>query len=444
MHTENNIVKNYHIPSSISDHHPETERSDSLQEIVSGKPDFLVNWGNTFFLVLLIFVVLACWFIQYPDLVQATAKMTSINAPKPIISYTNGKLVKLTVSEGQMVNRGQVLAYIESTGSHDAVLSLASSLDSLRKILSNGDLTRVEKYFISPPFNLGELQSNYQSFQQDWLTYKNFIEGGFFLKKREILMKEKHILQKLHKNLEEQKELQEQDLDLTQRTFEANESLKRERVISEFDYRIERSKLINKKLSIRQIQTALLSNESQQSDKEKEIMELENSINQQKSLFYESLNTFMSRVNEWLRLYVVASPLEGRIAFESFVQENEQLSTNQVLFFINPENSQYFAEIVIPQSNFGKVKVDQRVLLRFQSYPFEEYGSVIGKIEFINHIPNRENAYLAKVNLIDGLKTTYGKKVQFYNGLTADAQIITNDLRLIERFYYNTVGKLKR
>ena len=81
--------------------------------------------------------------------------------------------------------------------------------------------------------------------------------------------------------------------------------------------------------------------------------------------------------------------------------------------------------------------------MKFQSYPFQEYGSVMGKIDFINHMPS-ENGYLAKVILINGLTTTYRKQIQYRDGLLANAEIVTKDMRLLERFYYNIVRQMAK
>jgi hypothetical protein len=78
------------------------------------------------------------------------------------------------------------------------------------------------------------------------------------------------------------------------------------------------------------------------------------------------------------------------------------LQASQTICFIKPGNSEYYAQVIIPQSNFSKVALSQQGLLKFASYPFQEYGSVKGKIAFISHIPADSN-YLAKVVLIDGL-----------------------------------------
>jgi multidrug efflux pump subunit AcrA (membrane-fusion protein) len=221
-------------------------RSEKVQEIVSDKPGFLVKWGNLFFLLILILLVMATWFIKYPDVIQASAKLTSINAPKPVISLVGGKLVKLSITENQSATKGQILGYIESTANHEEVLQLASTIDTIQMFLVNNKADQIKKYFNGVTTSLGELQTSYQVFSQAFLSFNNYLTDGFYLKKKAMLLRDKNNLVRLYKNLDEQRQLQEQDLTLIQKTFDANESLKKDKVISDFDYRIEQSKLINK------------------------------------------------------------------------------------------------------------------------------------------------------------------------------------------------------
>ena len=83
------------------------------------------------------------------------------------------------------------------------------------------------------------------------------------------------------------------------------------------------------------------------------------------------------------------------------------------------------------------------MLLKFPSYPFQEYGSVKGKIAFISNIPT-DSGYAAKVLLPQGLQTSYHKQVQFREGLQAQGEIITENMRLLQRFYYGFIRQLKR
>ncbi|HNJ58714.1 MAG TPA: HlyD family efflux transporter periplasmic adaptor subunit, partial [Chitinophagaceae bacterium] len=192
-----------------------------------------------------------------------------------------------------------------------------------------------------------------------------------------------------------------------------------------------------------QINASIINNESQQNDKRKEIAELDNQIAVQKSIFMQALQTFKSEIQAWEYKYVIKAPVAGSVAFTGFYQENQEIKNGQSLFVVQPANTQYFVEAQILQYNFGKVKTGQQVLLKFPAYPYEQYGSVTGKIDFISTIPT-DSGYLAKIVLPDGLISNYKKPLQYHTGLKAQADIVTEDMRLLERFYYNIRKQLTR
>jgi HlyD family secretion protein len=415
-----------------------SEHGNEIDEIISRRPPFLVRWGTTCFLILLLLILFVSWFIQYPDIVTTKAKLTSLNAPKAIVAKVEGQLIKLDVKEGDRVLKNETIGYMESNANAETVIHLSGVLDSLQYVL-DGEKPELIKIFFSAALiksqkELGELQQPYQTFIQSFVVFKSYLESGFYLQKKALLKTDMGNLQKLNDNLYQQKKLQEQDLALSQETFKANKQLRDENVIAPLDYRNESSKLISKQMNIPQITSSILNNEAQQNAKKEEIMELDNQIAQQKNIFIQSLNTFISQVNEWKKKYLLISPIEGRIAFSDFIQERQQLHLNQTICYVNPDNSEYYAEIYIPQFNLGKVKTGQQVLLKFSSYPFEQYGSLSGKIDFISTIPT-DSGYLSKVILENGLTTNYKRSIQYREGLIAQGEIITENLRLPERLF---------
>ena len=420
-----------------------SEHGNEIEEIISNKIPSIVRWGTVYFLLLLLMLAFICWVIQYPDVVNTKAKLTSINAPKEVVTKTAGKLVKLFAKENEFTNQGSILGYLESTANHEEIISLSDKIDSLLALINQNNIQAMLPYLNSRYQNLGELQQSYQIFQQSFINFRNYISGGFYLSKKILLSKDVIFLQKLHNNLLKQKDLNVEDLALAQKTFDANQSLKNDKVIADLEYRNESSKLISKKLTLPQISSAIIGNESQQNEKQKEIMELENTIAQQKSIFSQSLITLKSQVEEWKKKYLLIAPVDGKIAFATFLQENQQLQANQIICFINPGNAEYYAEVYIPQTNFGKVKKRQDVLLKFAAYPFQEYGSIKGKIDFISNITT-DSGYLAKVILPDGLYTSYKKQIQFREGLHAQGEIITENMRLLKRFYFNIIKQVNR
>lgn len=406
--------------------------SGELHEIISNKPNWILRNGTLVFFVIISCLIASTFFISYPDIVSGKAKLTSINAPKEVKTKTEGKLIKLIAVEGNKAEQNEILGLIESRANHKEVLLLAVLVDSLQYLIQNNQTENIPPYLSQPSQNLGEVQQAYQNFMQNFILFTQYLSSGYYLKKKKMLLGDMVYLQKLHTNLFEQKAIQQEDISLAKETFAANNSLKEDKVISALDYRNEKSKYINKTLTLPQISSAIISNESSQHEKQKEILQLENEIAQQKGIFIQSLNTLKAQLEEWKNKYLLLAPIGGKIAFASFLQENQQLQINQTVCFINPENTQYFAEVFIPQNNFGKVKQGQKVLLKLPAYPFQEFGAITGKLDFISAIAT-DTGYVAKILLPNGLQTNYKKQVQYHEGLSAQAEIITEDLKLSDR-----------
>lgn len=66
---------------------------------------------------------------------------------------------------------------------------------------------------------------------------------------------------------------------------------------------------------------------------------------------------------------------------------------------------------------------------------------VEGEVAKISLIPDDEGNYYVDIVLPKGLKTSYNKTLPFDKELTGNADIVTQDLRLIERFFYQ-ISKL--
>lgn len=412
------------------------ERSEAAEEIISRRPGFLIRHGSLIFLAILLLLAGACWLIKYPDHVPASARLTSINAPKKVICHTEGKLIKLLVKENDHVSSNAVIGFIESTADHTSVLLLDRSADEISALLAADNSASLERYFKNPDPKLGELQDAHQAFFLAYNNFKSYIPGGFYFQKKQALQTELGYLEALRQNLLQQQLINEKDIALSQQTFEMNETLRKDKVISENAYREERSRLLNKQMSVPAIQASIIQNDMLRNTKKTELMEIDQSIFQQKSLFQQSLNTLKSRISEWKMKYLLIAPVEGTVSFSSFFQENQQLNQHETICYITPSNTTYYAELYIPQHNFGKVADGQKVQLKFHAYPEAEFGQIYGNINFISRIPS-DSGYLARVILPAGLTTTYNKKIRYSEGLTADADIIIQQVPLYRKIYYS-------
>ena len=424
----------------------DSQHSDLVQEIISQRPSFVIRRGISVLCILFLLVAAVCWIVQYPELVVAQGRLNSVYAPKGVVSRADGKLLQITIHDNDKVVAGQVLGRIESIANPQSVKYLSGRVDLVNSLLDKNRDDELVTYFYNPPdsmMNLGELQAPYQTFTESFTNFKAFLSKGFYLKKMVMLQTDLENAQKLHTILAAQKDILQQDLSLSDETFKANELLQQEKVISPLDYRNEKSKLLAKQLSLPQVNAQIVADESLQNDKYKEMAELENQIRIQRDIFFQSVQTLKSQIQSWEFKYLLKAPVSGTISFAGFFQENQEMKTGQTLFYVQPEYTSFFMAVLIPQYNFGKIKKGQQVLLRFQAYPFEQYGSVTGMIDYINDNPT-DSGFLAKVILPNGLLTNNKKVLQYRYGLMAQADIITENVRLLERLYYNIYRQVGR
>jgi HlyD family secretion protein len=236
--------------------------------------------------------------------------------------------------------------------------------------------------------------------------------------------------------LNREEDLSTQDVRLTLETMSADDSLFREKVISRQDVRDQKSKLLNKQIGIPQLQALVLSNENQQAAKDKDILDLDHAVLQQKIIFQQALLTLKSIVDEWKSRFIIKAPATGKVVFMTPIQERKYVRAGTTIGYINPPKGDYYAEVTLPQVNFGKIRSGQTVQLHFNAYPFEQFGFVEGRLTYISKISS-DSGFLAFVDLPKGLVTTYGHQLQYRNGLKSEAVILTNELNLLQRIYYD-------
>ncbi len=416
-------------------------RSEEVQEIIGYVPPWIVRWGITVFFAILVLIVLVSWMIHYPDLVKAPFRLTALDAPKAIYTRTDGKLVKLFVQDNTPVRKEAVLAYVESTADHDEVLALTKQLDTLLAWMHTGQVNQLENTQIQPHSHLGELQPAYQAFTQDYSELLSFLSNGFYPAKKRLLHQEFADLVSMAGNLRQQQLIHQRDFELAQQDFEAQQKLVNEKVIAPLEFKREESKLLARKMPLKQVESAIIANHAAQSAKLKELLELDKLIAEHRSNFLQALNTLRSATESWKQKYVLTAPSDGRVYFSTIVEEQQHLSANQEIFFVAPQSDSYFGTLRVPQQNFGKVKSGQTVLIKFSSYPYQEFGAVKGRIASISEIPSKDSTFLAKVALPEGLQTDFGKQITYKSGMNNATE---KSLRKISACWKRSSASAKR
>jgi multidrug resistance efflux pump len=414
--------------------------SDDIQEVIGYRMHWIIRKGNAIFLFIILSLLFLTWVIQYPETINASARVVALNPPKLISSRADGKLMKLFVTNEQLVYKGKHLGYIESVSNYEEVMSLQNWVE-LTILATKANTYDVLKSNQLPQYNdLGELQTIYQEFQNQLAQIKQTLADGYYQKKGDGLQRDLQYLASLKNNIYQKKTLLEQDQELQNNEYKAYETLAKDKVIAPLELNLYKSKLIAKDQSLKQVGSEITNNDISSHNKQKELLDLQKYVADQQQLFHSSLLTLKSHIQKWIQEYVLVAPEDGKVLFISTLQENELIVSGQGLFYIEPKHTEFYSELMASQKGIGKIKVGQKVLIRMESYPSNEFGYLVGTINNISNIPNRNDSFLIKVDLPHGLQTNYNKNIFFRNDLAAEAEIITDNRKLFDRL----TGELRK
>lgn len=418
--------------------------TDDIQDIIGNPPHGLIRWGITWVAIVLFGVVALASIIRYPDVVKTTVRINAANAPKSVVSRVAGNMVDILVEENERVAEGQLLGFMESTADHRQVLQLLDHLYILRDRLYNS-LDTSYRYVafnfkftgsLEAParFKFGELQSSYQAFYQSYLTYQAATGMGIYLKRREYILRDINNVKQQRAQLERQRVLQEREYELAEMKFKRNEGLAVQNVISPAEFEEHQATLLARQHPLMQTESALLTNEANHSSKVKELADLDNQIVEERSKFMQALNSLISETEQWKQQFVLSSHQTGTVVYAGILQRGQYVSMGQEVFLINPGSTDFFAEVNIPQYNMGKVQQGQEVLVKLNSYPFEEYDVLKGRIEKLSEVPHGDSIFLSRVKL-DTIAPH--RNIRLNTGMLGTAEIITEDASLLQRLLRN-------
>lgn len=113
---------------------------------------------------------------------------------------------------------------------------------------------------------------------------------------------------------------------------------------------------------------------------------------------------------------------------------NQNVKAGETVFTIQPsDSSRVLGKALLLLQGSGKVHVGQRVHIRLNNYPDQEFGYVKGQVASISPAPTEEGMYIVEITLLDGMQTNYGKQLPVSRELKGTADIILADKNVLER-----------
>ncbi len=412
-------------------------RSEEVQEILGYVPHWIVKSGIGLIFALVILLFIGSWYFKYPDIISSPISITTENPPASLIARTSGKISMLLVSDKQMVNKGQILAIVENTANYNQVLELRQKLDSLQNFFIQYDTSLIQNF--NPSWQLGNLQTSYSSFLKLYYEYANFIELNYHQLKVDALNKQLHQTKIQVNGIRKQSILLKEELNLSARQFTRDSGLFAKNVIPPSEFEKAQREFIQKKYSWESSRTSITNGEIQLLQLEQSVMDLklqkQEQQNQLRLQLKSAYDILKSEMDSWSLTYLFQSPINGKVSFSKIWSQNQNISVGETAFTIVPElQGQIIGKSELPIAGSGKVKTGQLVNIKFNSFPSMEYGTIQGKIKSIAMVPEKE-FYLLTVDIPQELKTNYGKILPFSQQMNGSADIITENISVLERLF---------
>ncbi len=426
-------------------------RSEEVQEILGTPPKWLVRWGTTVVLLGFAFLVGVAWFVRYPDVVASNKlSITTADPPVEVVARTDGRLAKLLVTDTAMVMEKQALAVLQNTANYWDVHRLDLLVQQWQKLSTEDFRTLAYPDSLS----LGDLQPDYAVFIRDLEDFKfgrasrsSSVQSNIGSIQLQIQQLEQSITydKKALKRANEQWRIAED-------FYERQKGLFKQGIISEVKLEEERLKLVD-------VERQRDVSESNVLEKNREIIGLRNNISaanfgQQENTsssstrLLASLNALRSRIDKWTQTNVLSAPVQGKVVFNGLTEQQFVRDGEAVMTIVPQKKDEIVGRVLLAVEKSGKVIKGQRVIMKLDNYPYEEYGALTGRVASKSSVPkNREYTILIDsiaISATGKLVTSIQKEIPFEQQLLGTADIITEDKGFLERVLEQVTSGFKR
>jgi hemolysin D len=436
IHPNNQLSQNGHYSNNqgLSEQLLDSERSDRTLLTHSQSSEFISDdwssltkelidtlprvWTRGLLYFLIVFVAIALpWatLAKVDETGSARGRLEPKGKTLKLDAPVAGTVAAIKVKEGQAVKAGQILLELESEISRTELQQSQAKLEGL-----------VNRE------NLLELMKN--QLQSEQLAQLNQVQQQLNSSQK-ISALEKYRLAVAHKDVQRHRNLWRKGA-IALVKLEEIEGVK-----------FERQRLLEQnQLDVQQARTEL---EKQQSVYQRQLKELQSQISDVRSEIAQTQELIQS-LQFQLRQRVLHAPTDGTIFQLSIQHPGAVLQPGQIIAQVAPAEAPLVFRAQMPSQESGFLRVGMPVKLKFDAYPFQDYGIVQGHLRWISPDSKVEETPQGKVETFEleiALEQTYiqtqNKRVALTPGQTATAEVIVRQRRLID-FVLDPFKKLQQ
>jgi HlyD family secretion protein len=465
----------------------------ATEELLDGLPKL---WTKGVLYVLVAFVFLSLpWatISKIDETGSAKGRIEPFGSTRKLDVQAGGKVKLVAVKEGDTVRAGQILLELDSDVLGKELQQIQAKLSGL--INQKAEFNVLKSQLLST-INVQEQQNEFQAqekiaqieqakqnldsrksvyrlqrlekqallnqVQQQITTARNehkFARGRLSIDTKQVDRFSKLIedgavsanqVDRLKKEQQESKRLYERTLsDIKQAELRLAEEISRyQATINQLEADIEQAKLRFKeqqnsyKTLLQTSKLSILRTKEQLKDTQTQISSIESQIAQTRSQ--------IASLKLQLKQRIVRSPIDG-IIFEFPVSKpGEVVQPGQRIAQIAPKNAEVVLKASMPIQDSGFLEVGMPVKVKFDAYPYQEYGIVEGTVAWVspdskvNQTPQGNiESFELEITLDRQYVDNGEKRVTLMPGQTADAEVVIRQRRVID-FVLDPFKKLQK
>ena len=414
-------------------------RSEEFQEVLGSVPHWILRWGITVLAFIVVLLLIGSAIIKYPDVIPARIVLTGSTPPAIVVAHASGKIKQLFVNDNQEIKTGGYLAVIDNPAKTEDILLLKNYLSEFN--VSNSEFQIPNIQLSTFNFQLGNLQPLYSSFSIVLFEYSEYLRLMYYPQKIEITKERIIQYEKQYQNLLNQQKIISEQSELAFNQYRRDSLLYERKTISNEEIEQSRSRYLQNRLTDENMLSSLRNMQIQVAQLKESLLDMRQQDTEKLNNLQSQLNSYISQlkteIQAWELNYVLKAPVDGVITFTNYWTINQNVNAGEEVFTVIPDHYEVIGKALLPVARSGKVKTGQKVNIRLENFPDNEYGILRGQVVSISLVPSQTNqvlTYSVEINLHDGLITTYRKELPFLPNMQGQAEIITEDISLIERF----------
>ena len=331
-----------------------------------------------------------------------------------IFALQRGTITKVDVTEGQEVQEQQPLLTIDTTQISATGEDVNAAI--LRTLLGQRDELNSQI--------AGETQR--QASERQRLTL--LIQGA----KDEIAQLEGKI------------PLQQERIKIIESLVASVAKLEAKGIVTTVEFKRRQSEALDLKQNLNSLRQQLAARQNQLTDTQYTLNQLPIAIAEKIQLLRNELSTVEQRISEinGRRAFVIRAPITGRVSALQ-ASSGKLAEPNQLQLEIIP-TSTLKAELLVPSRSIGFVRVGQRVGIRYDAFPYQNFGRYNGTITDISHniltrsdvssgfITLEEPVYRVTAALNRQDVNAYGKSMPLQAGMLLKADVILDKRSLMQ------------